>query len=131
MPPSSIGKLCPGVELQIRDPENGKVCGAGQLGEICVKSECVFASYYKNPEASFDCDSDRKMVDYVNILLIEQATARAFTNGWFMTGDIGYYDENHFLFLVDRIKDIFKYFNNHVSYYRSCTLTELLKYLSE
>ena len=44
-----------------------------------------------------------------------QENEKTFPNGWIKTGDIGYFDDNGFIVLVDRLKDIFKYFNNHIS----------------
>ena len=57
---------------------------AGQRGEIVVRSSLVMAGYYKNPEA----------------------TAEASAHGWHHTGDIGYVDEDDYLFIVDRAKDM-------------------------
>jgi long-subunit acyl-CoA synthetase (AMP-forming) len=37
-----------------------------------------------------------------------------FQNDWVRTGDVGFYDENGFIYIKDRSKEIFKYFNNHV-----------------
>lgn len=59
---------------------------AGEVGEIVVKGPNVFKGYYKRPEANAD-------------------TLR---NGWLHTGDLGYLDEDNFLFFVDRKKDMIK-----------------------
>ena len=59
-------------------------CRAGERGEIVVRGSLVMAGYYKNP----------------------QATAEATVNGWHRTGDIGYLDEDNFLYIVDRAKDM-------------------------
>ena len=56
----------------------------GERGEIVVRSSLVMAGYYKNPEA----------------------TAEASRYGWHHTGDIGYLDDDNFLFIVDRAKDM-------------------------
>jgi acyl-CoA synthetase (AMP-forming)/AMP-acid ligase II len=57
----------------------------GARGEVCIRSVCNFLHYYKNPEA----------------------TAAAFTaDRYFRTGDIGYLDDEDYLFIVDRKKDI-------------------------
>ncbi|CAG7822836.1 unnamed protein product [Allacma fusca] len=93
VPPFCIGKVCPGVTLQIRDVDTGEALGPRRRGEICCKSPSLFSHYINNIEA----------------------TDNAFTDGWFRTGDLGYYDEDDFVFLVDRIKEIFKYWNNHIS----------------
>jgi long-chain acyl-CoA synthetase len=53
-------------------------------GEICVKSDAIFKGYYKNP----------------------QATAEALHDGWLMTGDAGYFDEDGHLVVIDRAKDV-------------------------
>ncbi|CAG7833040.1 unnamed protein product [Allacma fusca] len=93
IPPFSVGKVSPGASITIRDPDTGVILGQNERGEICVKTERAFASYLNNSEATSD----------------------AFIDGYFKTGDLGYFDENQFIFLVDRIKEIFKYFNNHIS----------------
>ena len=49
------------------------------------------------------------------VFYLLQENEKTFPNGWIKTGDIGYFDENGFIVLVDRLKDIFKYFNNHIS----------------
>ena len=74
----SVGQLMPGMQLMIDEPnEDGE-------GEICVKGPNVMLGYYKNPEA----------------------TAKAIIDGWFHTGDIGKVDENNFVFITGRIKNI-------------------------
>lgn len=64
--------------------ESGEVLPAGERGEICVRSSLVMTGYYKNPDA----------------------TAEASAHGWHHTGDIGYLDDDGFLFIVDRAKDM-------------------------
>jgi acyl-CoA synthetase (AMP-forming)/AMP-acid ligase II len=80
--PGSVG---PGtsVEVAILD-EGGNMLGAGLQGEICIKGANVFSGYEDNPEAN-------------------QA---AFTGGWFRTGDQGFLDENRYVTLVSRIKEL-------------------------
>jgi steroid-24-oyl-CoA synthetase len=82
--PDSIGKIAhPIVELEIRDPQ-GNVVPTGERGEICLKSAANIRGYWNQPEA----------------------TKEAFTEGWLHTGDVGIIDEEGFLYIVDRIKDI-------------------------
>jgi long-chain acyl-CoA synthetase len=83
--PNSTGRASrPLVDLAILD-DAGKTVPQGERGEVCIRTVCNFSSYYKNPEA----------------------TAAAFTaDRYFRTGDIGYLDEDGYLFIVDRKKDI-------------------------
>jgi acyl-CoA synthetase (AMP-forming)/AMP-acid ligase II len=82
--PGSAGRVVPAVtDIAILD-ERDKPLPAGERGEVCMRSPANVLGYWNKPEA----------------------TAEAFRNGWFHTGDIGFMDEDGFLFIVDRIKDI-------------------------
>lgn len=83
--PASTGRASrPLVELRIVD-DAGKVLPVNEVGEVCVRSSANVRGYWNNPEA----------------------TAAAFTrDGWFHTGDLAYLDEDGYLFIVDRKKDI-------------------------
>ena len=80
---SSAGRPTPLVTVAILDGE-GRPVAAGERGEIVVRSSLVMAGYYKNPEA----------------------TAEASAHGWHHTGDIGFLDDEGFLHIVDRAKDM-------------------------
>ncbi|XP_022907546.1 luciferin 4-monooxygenase-like isoform X2 [Onthophagus taurus] len=88
----SAGKVVPGMSLCICD-EFGKRLGAHERGEILIKGRMVTKGYYRNPEA----------------------TKNSFVDGWLHTGDYGYYDEEGFVFIVDRLKDVIKYKGFQVS----------------
>ncbi|KAH8254373.1 hypothetical protein KR032_009709, partial [Drosophila birchii] len=84
---SPVGKLSPGVTARIVD-EQGKSLKHNQVGEIQVHTGRVWRGYFGNPEAT------RSLQD---------------TQGWFHTGDLGYFDEQNQLYIVDRCKEILKY----------------------
>jgi acyl-CoA synthetase (AMP-forming)/AMP-acid ligase II len=83
--PGSTGKASrPIVGIAILD-DDGNELAQGAIGEVCFRTVANFRGYWKN----------------------DKATAEAFTkNGWFRTGDLGYLDEDEYLFIVDRKKDI-------------------------
>jgi long-chain acyl-CoA synthetase len=81
----SIGKPMWGVDLRIVDEADRPLPpGQDNVGEIVMRGHNVMKGYYKNPEA----------------------TAAAMQNGWFHTGDLAYVDEDGFIFIVDRKKDL-------------------------
>lgn len=81
----SVGQPLPGTIVEIRDPEHPEtILPQGQRGEICVRGPQVMLGYYQRPAE----------------------TEAVFTDGALRTGDIGYLDEDGYLFIVDRIKDL-------------------------
>ena len=81
--PASVGRPFAGVEIRIVG-ENGAALPAGEVGEILCLNPSVMREYLDDPEA----------------------TKAAFTDGWFHTGDLGYLDEDGYLHLVGRLKEI-------------------------
>ncbi|WP_078392876.1 class I adenylate-forming enzyme family protein [Shouchella patagoniensis] len=80
---ASCGAVSPVVEMCIRD-EDGKEVAQGMVGEVTCKGPLVMNGYWNN----------------------EEATAEAIRDGWFYTGDMGWVDEQGYLHLIDRKKDI-------------------------
>ncbi|MFO8236498.1 MAG: AMP-binding protein [Bacteroidales bacterium] len=79
----SSGFLVKNIEVKICD-ENGKEVSLGNQGEIVVKGENVMVGYWKN----------------------EKATAESIKDGWFYTGDLGYFDKDGFLYVLGRYKSL-------------------------
>jgi long-chain acyl-CoA synthetase len=80
----SVGTEVPGIEIQIRDKE-GNQKKRGEEGEICARGPNIMKGYLNNPEA----------------------TQTAFWDGrWFRSGDIGLFDDQGYLYIVDRLKDM-------------------------
>ena len=87
----SVGTPVNLVEVQIRDYE-GEVLEAEKAGEICIRGPNVFKGYLNNPEE----------------------TNTAFWGDWFRSGDVGRLDEDGYLFLMDRLKDMIISDGEHV-----------------
>jgi long-chain acyl-CoA synthetase len=81
--PGSTGRPVEGVEVKIAD-EQGHALPPGQIGEICARGENITLGYLGMPEATAEC----------------------FRDGWLHTGDMGYLDEDNYLFVVERKKDL-------------------------
>jgi long-chain acyl-CoA synthetase len=83
--PGSCGLPLPGIVMDVVALEdNRRVLAPGQTGEIRIKGPNVTSGYFNAPEES----------------------AAAFVDGWFLTGDIGYMDEDGYFYVVDRKKDM-------------------------
>ncbi|MBF7082182.1 AMP-binding protein [Desulfallas sp. Bu1-1] len=82
---STVGKALEGVEVKVVDPATGRELPAGCQGEICARGYNVMKGYYKMPEAT---------------------AAAIDEDGWLHTGDLGIMDENGYLRITGRIKDM-------------------------
>lgn len=82
--PMSIGQPLPATDIRFVDVDSGQPVGLGENGELQVKGPQVMVGYHDNAEASRD----------------------VFMDGWLRTGDVGHMDEEGYVFLVDRIKDL-------------------------
>ena len=79
----SVGRPAPGVQVRIELPD-GSAAGPGADGEVCVRGPVLMTGYWH----------------------AEPETAQALRGGWLHTGDVGRLDEDGYLFIVDRIKDL-------------------------
>ncbi|WP_225821187.1 AMP-binding protein [Streptomyces naphthomycinicus] len=87
----TVGRALPGVEIAVRDAE-GTDLPPGRWGEVQVRSPYVMSGYWKQPEL----------------------TAEVLRDGWVRTGDVGCLDEDGYLYIVDRIKDMIVVVGGHV-----------------
>ncbi|XP_059089856.1 uncharacterized protein LOC131885733 [Tigriopus californicus] len=82
----SCGLLMPNTEMKIVDLSTGTNLPSGKRGELCIKGPQVMKGYLDN----------------------DKATAQTIKNGWLHTGDIAYYDDQHYIYIVDRLKELIK-----------------------
>jgi len=95
----ATGKLVSGVSMAVRDDE-GNILGPMERGELWFRSGHSCTGYFNN----------------------EIETAQSFQNGWIRTGDLGYYDLRGFVYVLGRLKEVFKYCGNHVGPGNICKL---------
>ena len=82
---ATVGRAHPHVEIKIVDPDTGRQCEQGEVGEILIRGPQVMKGYWKMPEET------AKSVD---------------ADGWFRSGDAGYLDADGYLYIHDRVKDM-------------------------
>jgi long-chain acyl-CoA synthetase len=79
----SVGRPLPGIDVDVFD-EDGNRLPTGEVGEVCARSGNIMTGYWND----------------------EAATARVFRDGWYRTGDLGRFDADGYLYLVDRVDDM-------------------------
>lgn len=84
----TAGMLSPNMEAKIVDPESGEAMPVNRTGELWLRGPTVMKGYFSNPEAT---------------------TSTLDSKGWLRTGDLCYFDEDGFIFVVDRLKELIKY----------------------
>jgi len=84
----SVGKAVPNSEIKIVDIKTGEALGPNQTGEVVIKGPHIMKGYLKNEKATSQCLTE---------------------DGWFYSGDVGYYDDDHNFYIVDRLKELIKY----------------------
>lgn len=94
--PGSTGKVIPGVQVRLENFETGEVCKTKEVGKILVKGDLVMKGYYDDPELTSD----------------------ALVDGWYNTGDMGFFDEDGFLWHAGRFKRFAKVGGEMVSLVR-------------
>jgi acyl-CoA synthetase (AMP-forming)/AMP-acid ligase II len=85
--PRSVGLPVPNLEERVVDPDTGEDLAPGQVGELLVRGEMVTVGYWRDEEANRD----------------------AYREGWFRTGDLVRFDQEGYMWWVDRRKEMIKY----------------------
>ncbi|KAJ4834308.1 hypothetical protein Tsubulata_034321 [Turnera subulata] len=84
----SVGKVTASYEAKVVDPDTGNALPPGKRGELWVRGPAIMKGYVSDPKAT---------------------SATLDSNGWLRTGDLCYIDEDGFVFVVDRLKELIKY----------------------
>lgn len=84
--PGSVGKVIPNVQVRIENFETGEDCKTREVGKVMVKGNLIMKGYYNDPEL----------------------TTEAINDGWYNTGDMGYFDEDDYLWHAGRFKRFVK-----------------------
>lgn len=102
--PGSTGKVLPNVQVRIENLETGEECKTGEVGKILVKADSVMKGYFDDPEI----------------------TAEALVDGWYNTGDMGFFDADNFLWHAGRFKRFAKVGGEMISLVKVENLLEKL-----
>lgn len=86
--PRSTGLVMPAVYAKVWDWENNKIVGPNEPGELCFKCNGIMKRYVDNEEET------KQIID---------------SDGFLHSGDVGYYDEDGYFYIIDRIKELIKY----------------------
>lgn len=84
----SVGVVPPGVSSKVCNPDTGLALKPLETGELCFKSNAMMKGYISNTGLVQNCFDD---------------------DGFYHTGDLGYYDHDNNFFIIDRIKELIKY----------------------
>ncbi|XP_019442840.1 PREDICTED: 4-coumarate--CoA ligase-like 9 [Lupinus angustifolius] len=85
--PGTTGRLVPGVEAKIVNPNTGEAMSPSEQGELWIRGPSIMKGYAGDPEA----------------------TSATLVDGWLRTGDLCYFDDDGFMYVVDRLKELIKY----------------------
>lgn len=85
--PASVGTPVQNQRVKVVHLETGEDLGPNNEGEICIAGPNIMLGYLNRPDATSECITH---------------------DGWFHTGDIGYYDDNGFFYITDRLKELIK-----------------------
>jgi len=102
--PGSTGRVIPNVQVKIENFETGEICKTREVGKILVKSDSVMKGYLDDPEL----------------------TAEVLSDGWYNTGDMGYFDEDNYLWHAGRFKRFAKVGGEMISLVRVENVLEKL-----
>jgi acyl-[acyl-carrier-protein]-phospholipid O-acyltransferase/long-chain-fatty-acid--[acyl-carrier-protein] ligase len=105
--PGSTGKVIPNTQVRIENFETGELCKTGETGKVLVKGDSVMKGYFDDPEL----------------------TAEALVDGWYNTGDMGFFDEDGYLWHAGRFKRFAKIGGEMVSLVKVENILE--KYVPE
>ncbi|XP_057320558.1 uncharacterized protein LOC130664592 isoform X2 [Microplitis mediator] len=90
---TSCGKILANIEIKVVDPDTSKILGPNENGELLCRSQTLMTRYWNNPAAT------EEAID---------------SEGWYHTGDLGYYDNSGNIFIVERIKELIKCRRYHI-----------------